>query len=191
MAVATTRVTLDEFLQLPEEKPALEYFDGMVSQKMSPKMRHATVQARLAGHINAAVGHARTALAVTEARATFAGESVVPDVSVYRWDRLPRTTNGMMADESPIPPDVAVEIISPSQSPNALFRRCRWYVSNGVQIALQIDPDDESVIVFYPDGTTQAWRGSDRIDLDSVASGFEMTVDDLFAPLRADPTAEA
>lgn len=37
MAVLNKRMTLDEFLALPEEEPALEYGEGVVTQKVSPK----------------------------------------------------------------------------------------------------------------------------------------------------------
>ena len=40
MAVAGRRMTLEEFLALPEEEPALEYADGEVTQKVSPNCWH-------------------------------------------------------------------------------------------------------------------------------------------------------
>jgi hypothetical protein len=36
MAVAPARLTLEEFLKLPEEEPSLEFADGMVTPKVSP-----------------------------------------------------------------------------------------------------------------------------------------------------------
>jgi Uma2 family endonuclease len=81
------------------------------------------------------------------------------------------------------PPDIAVEIVSPEQRVNTLVRRCLWYVANGVRIALLIDPDDESVIVFRPDVSPLALGGSDRIDLDEVLPGFELTVQQFFDSL--------
>jgi Uma2 family endonuclease len=43
MAIARQRPTLDTFLSLPEQKPALEYLDGEITQKMSPKLPHSFV----------------------------------------------------------------------------------------------------------------------------------------------------
>src|SRR4051794_26228325 len=37
------RMTLEEFLALPEEKPALEYVDGVVRQKVAAKPVHASI----------------------------------------------------------------------------------------------------------------------------------------------------
>lgn len=41
------RISLDVFLALPERKPALEFEDGRVTPKVSPKARHSTLQKRL------------------------------------------------------------------------------------------------------------------------------------------------
>ncbi len=43
MAIVQTGLTLDEFLKLPEEKPHLEYLDGVVTQKMAAKGPHGTL----------------------------------------------------------------------------------------------------------------------------------------------------
>jgi Uma2 family endonuclease len=113
-----------------------------------------------------------------------ASASRVPDISVYRRDRIPLDTNGLIADDFPEPPDVALQIVSPEQSVNALVRRCVWYVAHGVQVALLVDPADQSVLAFRPNQQPTAWRGSDQIDLGEVLPAFALTVEELFASLR-------
>ena len=44
MAISQRRLTLAEFLELPEQKPALEYETGAVKQKVSPKAPHSRLQ---------------------------------------------------------------------------------------------------------------------------------------------------
>ena len=44
MALTGRRLTLDEFLELPEESPALEYLDGVAVPKVSPKAYHGRTQ---------------------------------------------------------------------------------------------------------------------------------------------------
>ena len=53
-----------------------------------------------------------------------------------------------------------------------------------VRIALLVDPDDRSVILFRQGMNPIALRGSNRIDLDDILPGFDLTVDNLFASLR-------
>lgn len=184
MIVTSTRLTLAEFLQLPEEEPELEYVDGGVTQKMSPKGHHGIIQGELTERLNASARQGKTGRAIPELRVTFGGASVVPDVTFFRRERLPVLDDGRVANDFLIPPDIAIEIVSPQQSVNALVRRCLWYVGNGVQIALLVDPADESVLAFRRDAQAQAWRGSDPIDLHEILPGFNVTVERLFASLR-------
>jgi Uma2 family endonuclease len=185
MVLTPKGLTLDEFRKLPEEKPALEYWDGVVSQKVSPKARHSQLQGFLTERINGFTDPAGSARAFPELRSTFAGSTVVPDVSVYLAEHIPYDEQGLLIDDFEVAPDIAIEIVSPDQSVNKLIRRCLWYVSNGVKIALLVDPDDESILAF-PDGVAPvALRGDDRIDLEEVLPDFELTVGEVFRSLRA------
>ena len=110
------RMTLDEFLELPETNPALEFVDGMVTQKVAPQAQHVRLQLNFATRINAFTEPQKMASAFPELRATYAGLSRVPDVAVYLWNRIPRLPNGRIANRFTEPPDIAVEIVSPGQS---------------------------------------------------------------------------
>jgi Uma2 family endonuclease len=186
MAIVQRGLTLDEFLTLPETKPALEYADGLVTRKVAPKGRHSTLQAELVERINRVARPRRSARAWPELRTTFAGNSYVPDLIVYRAARIPRTAAGEIPDDVRTAPDIAVEIVSPRQSVTALVRRCLWYVANGVAVALLVDPGDRSVIVFRPGGRTAALRGDDEVDLVDVVPELRFPVQDVFAALNAD-----
>jgi Uma2 family endonuclease len=48
-------LTLAEFLQLPETKPASEYTDGQILQKPMPQEEHSAIQTELAAAINLVV----------------------------------------------------------------------------------------------------------------------------------------
>ncbi len=184
MAVTKQRLTLEEFLALPEEKPALEYEDGEVMQKVAPKGRHSVLQTGIADLINRVARPRKLALALTELRSTYARLSRVPDVSVYRWERLPRDAAGRIADNFFEPPDIAIEIVSPGQSVNRLVRRCTSFVAHGVRVALLVDPDDESVLVFRPGASPVALRGDAVIDLTDVVAGLRVRVGEIFALLQ-------
>lgn len=184
MAIAQQRLTLGEFLDLPEEEPALEFEDGEVTQKVSPKGQHSTLQFRFAERINRSTEPRKLAFAFPELRTTFAGRSYVPDVAVYCWERIPVTAEGEVADDFVEPPDIAIEVVSPEQRVNWLVRKCLWYVANGVHIALVVDPADKSVLLFRPGQPPLALQGSERVALDDVLPGLELTVQELFDSLK-------
>jgi len=183
MVTVKPGLSLEQFLKLPDEKPALEYEEGVVSQKVSPKGHHSTLQLTLASVINAWAKPEKRAYAFPELRATFAGRSYVPDVSVYRWERIPRDSSGRVAQDFLLPPDVAIEIISPGQGVTGLVRRCLWYVGNGVTAALLVDPEDESILLFRASQSPLALSGEDRLDLPDVLPGFALSAGELFAAL--------
>lgn len=184
VATTTSTLTLEEFLKLPEEKPALEYEEGRVTQKVLPKGEHSTLQSALVILFNGFGLARRLARAFPELRYSYVGRAYVPDVSVYRWARIPVTARGRVANDFFEPPDVAVEIVSPEQSTNALIRRCLWYVANGVLIALLVDPGDDSAVRFVAGEPPQVLGGLDAIDLSVVLPGFELTVEQLFETLN-------
>jgi Uma2 family endonuclease len=184
VATAHQSLSLEAFLALPEEKPALEYFDGAVTQKVTPKARHSRLQYKLAEWVNRAAEPSKLALAFPELRATFAGASVVPDVAVYHWERIPRDADGLLQDDVFEPPDVAIEIISPGQRVNQLRRRCEWYVAHGVPLALLVDPYAESVTAFRPNSPPRSHTSAESVDCSDVLPGFGFVARDLFACLR-------
>lgn len=69
----TKSLTLAEFLQLPETKPASEYIDGQIIQKPMPRGKHSTIQGELAATINLAAKPQHIAWAFPELRCTFGG----------------------------------------------------------------------------------------------------------------------
>lgn len=185
MAVRVSEgIGLEEFLELPERKPALEFEEGRVLQKVSPKGKHSSLQGGLVGYINGLTIPLKMALALPELRTTFGGRSYVPDVSVYQWHRIPVDDRGEIEDDVMIPPDIAIEIRSPRQSRDRLTRRCIWYVDNGVGISLLADPRDHSLVRFLPGQASQLLTGDDRIDLNDVLPGFHLTVRQLFDFLK-------
>jgi Uma2 family endonuclease len=183
MALTGRRLTLEEFLELPEEKPALEYVDGVIVPKVAPQMFHGRMQYKLAERVNLYGEPRQVAMAFTETRSTFGGGSYVPDVGIYRWARLPRQPDGKLMPDARTPWDVAVEVVSPDQRRADLEDTCRWYIANGVEIVLLVDPDREDIVRFGADGSRVELRGADQIDLDAVLPGFILTAAGLFATL--------
>lgn len=93
MALAQQGLTLEEFLRLPEQEPALEE-EGRILQKVALKGRHSRLQYRIAEYFNRFAEPRKLALAFPELLVTFGGRSYVPDVAVYLWDRIPADTAG-------------------------------------------------------------------------------------------------
>jgi Uma2 family endonuclease len=171
------RMTLEEFLALPEQKPALEYIDGVVRQKVAAKPVHASIQSSLIEMLAPFARRRRLGVVLPEARFVAAAWAPVPDIVFYRRERL-RVRRA--PEDFSEPPDLAIEIMSPGQTLTSQIQKCLNFISRGTNIALLIHPEEEAVFVFGAEQPLTVLQGDDRIDLDDLLPGFELTVRQLF-----------
>ncbi len=152
------RLTLDEFLTIPETKPASEYIDGTVIQKPMPQGKHSRFQGKLVSRINEIVEDQRIALTFPELHCTFGGRSTIPDISVFTWERLPIDSQGDLANTFTTAPDWTIcilqryenEILSPDQNQNNVVRNIVHCLDHGYQLGWLIDPEERSIVIYPP-----------------------------------------
>lgn len=174
-------IILEEFLKLPETKPANEYIDGEIIQKPMPQGQHSTIQGELVTAINAVVKPKRIARAFPELRCTFGRRSIVPDVSVFVWERIPRLENGKIANIFRAAPDWLIEILSPDQSQTKVTKKILHSLNYETQMGWLIDPDEQTVFVYLPKQQPEVFDESEQqIPVPSFASELKLTVGDLF-----------
>lgn len=175
-------VTLEEFLKLPETKPASEYINGQIIQKPMPQGKHSTIQTELSSAINAVVKPQHIARAFSELRCTFGGRSIVPDVSVFTWDRIPRDENGEVANVFQAAPDWTIEILSPEQSATKVTKNILHCLEYGTQMGWLIDPMEQMVLLYLPQQQTQVFDEPDEyLPVPSFVRELRLTVADLFS----------
>lgn len=163
MTTTTKSLTVEEFLQLPETKPASEYIEGQIFQKPMPKSKHSLLQLQACNAVNDVTVRAKIAYALPELRCTFGGRSIVPDVVVRLWQNIEFDESGEPIDDVKIAPDWTIEILSPDQSSNRVTGNILHCLQHGCQLGWLIDPDDRSVLVFPPNQSPILCRESDRI----------------------------
>ncbi|HZO29617.1 MAG TPA: Uma2 family endonuclease [Chloroflexota bacterium] len=186
MAVGQRRITLEEFLAMPEQKPELELMDGEVTPKMAPVTEHVVLQLQFRDLVDDFARPRKLARAFPELRESYAEASTIPDVSVYTWDRLPRSPSGGWNNDVRNPPDLAFEVRSPSQSATDVLVRCLWYVANGARVSIYADPTERLVVVFRPLAEPIVLVHAGTVDLSDVIRGFALDIAELFAALIAD-----
>ena len=185
MAIGSQTMTLDQFLEQYADNGLLEFRNGAVVEKMAPGWPHSAISGVLGGRVNAFAETRKLAFAFPELRLIdlVEGESRVPDLAIYAWDRIER--DRMAAGVGAItPPDVVVEVASPGQSRQKQVERCREYIGSGVRIALMIDPRRQRIVDVRADGTERQLQADDRIDFEELVPGFTLLVSELFAAIR-------
>jgi Uma2 family endonuclease len=103
---------------------------------------------------------------------------VVPDVAFVPWDRLPGRTRPK--GYIPTHPDLAVEVISPTDEPGEIAKKRELYRRAGVPLVWWVDPARRMVAV-YRDGELVAELGEgDELDGEPVLPGFRLPIPDIF-----------
>ena len=179
MSTVTQPLTLEEFLKLPETKPASEFINGEIVQKPTPQGEHSLLQGELCEAINRVAKPQKIAIAFPELRCTFGGDAVVPDVTVFRWERIPLRPSGRIVNRFEIHPDWSIEILSPDQSQTKVLGKLLHCSQHGTELGWLIDPEEESILVVFPEQRVQLLRGTAQLPI-LREIGLELTVEQVF-----------
>ncbi len=173
-------LTLEQFLRLPETKPALEYLQGKVVQKVSPKTTHSVLQTRLVLRIAEHAIPQGLDLPYIELRCTFGGEAIVPDLCVFTKGRIPEDKHGQLVEDVFLPPDLAIEILSPGQPVRNLGAKLSRCVLHGVRLAWLIQPKPRRVFVVRPGQPIETLENGGILEGEDVLPGFSLPLSELF-----------
>jgi Uma2 family endonuclease len=109
----------------------------------------------------------------------------MPDLSFVSWDKLP----GRKVPLKPIwnlYPDLAIEIISESNTPAEIRRKLSEYFKAGVRLAWVIDPRKRTARVHTSARRSVLIREHQSLDGGDVLPGFRVVLADLFRDLEAE-----
>jgi Uma2 family endonuclease len=167
-------VALAQFLRRSnlEESPAWELFDQIVSQKPMPTLHHSILQKRLVGAIDQSGSDYE---AFPELRCVLAANSVVPDITILRRDRIPGGNQPVSGA-----PDWLIEVLSPDQSTTKLIAKIQGCLLEGSRLGWLIDVDERVVMVFQPEQPLLLRRDADALPVLAEVA-LTLTAAQLFA----------
>ena len=183
--VMTAAVMVDEFLALADGRQ-LELVRGEV-REMAPAFEPATtvaantialliahVQPRRLGRVYMDNYMDNGTFVLLEHRHSVRS----PDVAFVRAAHLP--TGGVRYGPVRLPPDLAVEVLSPSDTGSTLQEKLADYREAGTPLFRAIDPDTRSVTVYPHDAPPYTLRGGDTLTGDRVLPDVRCDVSELF-----------
>lgn len=182
---STTKMTVDEFLSLPETDEHLELVDGEIVMSPKPKTSHQS----LIGEIYMLLRHATKGLG----RVVLEKELVV-DVGGTVSVRVPdlmyvcENRKGIVFEDAIRgAPDIAIEVLSPSTEEVDRISKRDDYKEGGVQEYWIIDPEDRAVLIHdFKNGTHQVYTEGDSFVsrvLGEQHLEAEFKVNDIFGVL--------
>jgi Uma2 family endonuclease len=139
MTLSTTRMTAAEFLELPEDPDKVRYelVHGEVTVSPSPNLEHGYASARLLTLLTNHVVEHDLGCVIADIDTHFTDEDVRrPDIFYFTRARM-----GVMGDKYvEQPPDLCVEILSPSNPLSDLEDKFKLYQDCGVPAYWIVDP---------------------------------------------------
>ncbi len=181
MAVDKQLYTLDQYrtiLAMPENRDRiLELIDGELVEKM-PSFTPSRIALRVAYHLSSYLdAHDIGYVTGADGGYIMSDEDVlIPDVGYISKARLP----DMPDREAPVPPDLAVEVKSPTDRKRALRRKAERYLELGTQMVWLVFPDEQVIEVYVQDEDVKTVAVDGVLDGREVLPGFSLAVGELF-----------
>ena len=181
MCAAKILLSAEEFDNYPfEEDKRYELDEGELIEMTRPAYRHNRVLGRLFNRLSnyfdanqlgeALISENLYALSPSTRRS--------PDVAVILGNRHEELKDAKVI---PIIPDIAVEVLSPSETHTQVHRKMTQYFKAGVKEVWLIDPEDRTVEIWTgPTLPASALTGNDSLE-SALLPGFALALADLFS----------
>ncbi len=104
------------------------------------------------------------------------GERYIPDVGFISYNRLPEMEDSAYIS---IPPDLVVEVVSPTDSQRLLTVKIANYLSAGTVVWV-VYPDEAALDVYVPNEAVTRLDKTDTLTGGDVLPDFELSLDKIF-----------
>jgi len=171
-----------DFLELPENQDRkFELINGVIVEDMSPGFEHGKCSLRIGSPMMIFADEhdlGEVAVEVDHYLPPDKFNTRRPDVEFISKARLGTFDPTQYV---PLMPDLAVEVKSPSNTPEELRQKAAYSLQNGVRMVWLVFPDLQAVFVYTPDNPAGKKLGiDDTLDGGDVLPGFMLALKDIF-----------
>jgi len=175
-------LTMEEFEKLPEEDAyKLELVRGRLVREPRPGAPHGRIMARLIARMEPyaeehglGCTYADVGFVIGEDPPTVRG----PDIAFLPLETVHR--EGMPKSFWRVAPDLAVEIVSPSNTAADIQEKVLEYLGVGARLVWVVDPKTRSVTVFHSSMEIRLLKEGDDLEGGEVLPGFRLALAELF-----------
>ena len=175
-------LSLEEFEQLPEEgEHVLELVRGRVVREPRPGGEHGWLAGELFGLIRSHVREHKLGLALIETGFLLSVDPPTvrgPDIAFIGTENLP--AEGIPIGFWRVPPDLAVEVLSPSNRASEIREKVLEYLTAGTRLVWVVDPRTRSVAAYRSKDEVRVLTEGDMLDGADVLPDFRVVISDLF-----------
>jgi Uma2 family endonuclease len=174
-------ISLEEFLRMPEieEAPGLEYIDGRIEAKEFVTPSVSLITTGFCKRLDQFAEPEGLGLAMPKLRHTFAGRSILPDISFQLADNIGIDPDGTLSDFVPIPPDAHLEIVSPDESVPKAVAKLLHSIAHGCKLGILVHPKERTIDIYRPNRPPERLADG-AIDFAPVLPGLVIPVAEVF-----------
>lgn len=174
-------MTAQDFWQLPDTGMRRELIRGEISEALPPGGQHGAIAVILAMALRSWMKRAAGGYVGVESGYLLAHDPDTvrgPDISYVRAERIPAT--GVPEGFWNLAPDVAIEVVSPTETAEEVREKVRDFLSAGTSLVWIVYPRTREVIVHTVDGLARAYSVNDTLAFPDILPGFSCPVAELF-----------
>ncbi len=173
--------TVEEYIKLPDNGKRYELIEGELIEMPGPNINHGRLTNRLAVSLTNYItnsgqnlGEIFSNMAVILSSKT----APLPDVVFISAEKINNFEGSQVFSGAP---DLAIEVISPTDKWSEIIDKVRLYHSYQVTLVWVVDPFDKAVLVFRPNQSRRSLFIGDDLTGEEIIPGFTLPVKDLFA----------
>lgn len=175
LAPLETEMTLEEFLQSDLE--GYEYVEGKLIPMAPPTMEHGEISMNLSFLLSLHIRENQLGrLYPADTDFKLGDRLVKPDVAFVSTARLPENRR----QGSPVAPDLAVEVLSPTDIQYRVIEKAFAYLDSGTRLVWVIEPVAKTVTVYRSKTDIKMLTYEDTLTGEDVVEDFSCQVAQLF-----------
>ncbi len=180
MRTMQSNVTAEQLLLMGAEQGRYELIEGELREMPPTSFYHGSVEGVVYSVLSAFVTANQLGKVVVGDVGFILAKSpdtvLGADVAYVSNDHLPADSQGFFEG----PPDLVVEVVSPSDRPTEVRRKAERWMQHGVALLWVVHPDERQVHVYAEDEKVRVLGISDDLDGGAVLPGFRCQVAELF-----------
>ena len=183
MATTMTKLlTADDLLRLSGEGVRGELIRGVLHETMPAGYAHGKIAMKLGFFLNAFIIPRKLGSVTGSDSGVWLEHDPdtvrEPDIAYFSVAKIP--LNAMDSGYAEVPPDLVVEIVSPSDSRREVSDKARMWVRYGVDLVWVVQPDTRTVDVYEPGRAVVTLNEHDTLDGLAALPGFTCAISDIF-----------
>ena len=155
-----------------------EFVNGKLEKKNMPNAKHSGIAGRLTIELGIFLKKNKIGRVYPEAHFQIGADKRIPDVAFVSEDKIPE--NGEPQKFWTFAPDLAIEIVSPTDFYQDVLEKIYDYFEAEVKQVWLINPEKETLTIYFSADETKVLSKNDSLTCEEILPKFRLKLSDIF-----------